>query len=455
MTHQDCQDRLLDLAYGELGSEETAEMQVHLAACEACRAELARLGGIRVAMRRLEPELPPEHGEHLLLTAAHHAVEGRQRRAWLPSWAWRWSLTVAALAVVGTVSFRILSVRDRPLSREIEGRPETFAARPQQTAPTVVEAPAPSTAAPVAESPPQSVGRALVPRRPAADKAAKEATTATEERQVRAEAEASRDRLAADSRRFAQPPPSSATAQGESTATSRLRALGAPAARPAPAPAAEEKRKKSEAPKPLADSAGALGGAAMDQGAQAPGSEPSAAAGAAMEQATSQLGYQHPAEPSPATPEVPPLTAKTWQRDRRVRAVQKLVQEIDEAQRQRRLIEASRPFQACGPEEDAERRLYTLEGRTVKYIRQKGYRDLALTIEQLYDSQGRLRYAFIHGGAVNGAIVDHRLWLDEKGRRLWEAQKWRRGRYPLPEVWPDQDLTPQAPGPAALECGAP
>jgi hypothetical protein len=500
MTHQDCQDRLLDLAYGELGPSEVAEVEAHLEGCETCRAELARLGGTRTMMRRLEPEPPPQHGEHLVLTAARQAAERRRaRRAFLPPWIWRMSLTAAALVVVGTVSYRILQVRDRPLSQEIEGRPEAFAARTQKGAPAAAVTAAPSTEVKGAVGPEQPAGRlgqapesagsvapkkadraaqapyldaereaspntgrfAESPQQPGGRgtsrrSAAKDAFTAPAERPERADAETSRDRSATDSRRFAKapPPPAPVVSQSEATAAPSPQALAAPSAKPKSVD--EEKSKKAEATGPLVDST-AVGGAATGRMAQASRPEPSSAAEPIAEPAAPPAPQENRAAPAPAeaAPGAPLLTARTWQRDRRVRAIQKLVREIDEAQRHRRLAEASRPFQACGPGEDAERRLYSLEGRTVKYVRQVGNRNLALTIEQLYDGERRLRYVFIHGGAVNGAVVDHRLWLDEEGRRLWEEQKWRRGRYPLPEVWPEKELALQAPGAEALECGAP
>ncbi len=49
MTHPP-EDRLLLLAYGELPDAGAAEVEIHLAACPACRAELARLERARVAL---------------------------------------------------------------------------------------------------------------------------------------------------------------------------------------------------------------------------------------------------------------------------------------------------------------------------------------------------------------------------------------------------------------------
>jgi hypothetical protein len=133
-----------------------------------------------------------------------------------------------------------------------------------------------------------------------------------------------------------------------------------------------------------------------------------------------------------------------------------VVQDVEARLRQGKLSESARPFQACGPAEDAERRLYAgPDSRVVKYVRQTGSAESALTTEQYYDGRGRLRHVYVHGGAVNGAVVEHRIWLDEEGRRLLEQQRFRRGRYPFPETWPESELLLEAPDASALRCGAP
>lgn len=139
-----------------------------------------------------------------------------------------------------------------------------------------------------------------------------------------------------------------------------------------------------------------------------------------------------------------------------MRAVAALVREVERQLRAGQLLESSRPFQACGPGEDAGRRLYAdATGRVVKAVRQAGTAEAALTWEHVFDADGRLRYVFIHGGAVNGSVVEHRIWLDAAGNRLWEEQRFRRGRYPFPEAWPASDLWLTAPGAEALACGSP
>jgi hypothetical protein len=159
---------------------------------------------------------------------------------------------------------------------------------------------------------------------------------------------------------------------------------------------------------------------------------------------------------APSAPPPGPVRAAASRKDPGIKAARAVVQDVEARLRQGKLSEWARPFQACGPAEDAERRLYAgPDGRVVKYVRQVGSAEAALTTEQYYDAQGRLRHVYVHGGAVNGAVVEHRIWLDADGRRLLEEQRFRRGRYPFPETWPESELRLEAPGASALRCGSP
>ena len=74
MSQDAFQDRLLDLAYGELSPREAREVEAHAASCPACRAELARIRETRRIMAALPDEPAPEAGERLLLAAAREAA---------------------------------------------------------------------------------------------------------------------------------------------------------------------------------------------------------------------------------------------------------------------------------------------------------------------------------------------------------------------------------------------
>jgi len=204
-----------------------------------------------------------------------------------------------------------------------------------------------------------------------------------------------------------------------------------------------------------------MGLLAAKRAAEAPGEE-----AAAPEAAPATAGRPAPvadtmkeAEPAPAAaaPEPAlPAAPVAGRRDPRLRAIRQRVDVVERDRRQGRLTESIRSFERCAPGEDAERRLYRDgEGRVARYVRETGGDDAALIFEQTYDLQGRLRYVLIHGGATNGTVVEHRIFLDESGRRLLEEQRIRRGPgYPFPSVWPEEDLAsqPEAAFGAAARC---
>ncbi|MDF1564932.1 MAG: zf-HC2 domain-containing protein, partial [Deltaproteobacteria bacterium] len=75
---QSCQDRLLDLLYGELDAAGEAEVRSHLAGCEDCADALAELGATRSLMEQL-PSEEPSRGMEAILQAAER--EARLRAA--------------------------------------------------------------------------------------------------------------------------------------------------------------------------------------------------------------------------------------------------------------------------------------------------------------------------------------------------------------------------------------
>ena len=80
-------------------------------------------------------------------------------------------------------------------------------------------------------------------------------------------------------------------------------------------------------------------------------------------------------------------------------------------------------------------------GRVRFYQSDAGSDDSALKTEHYYDEAGRLRFVFISGGAVNGSHLEHRIYFDEAGKRLWEEHTYTEGPgYTFPEIWPDERL---------------
>jgi Putative zinc-finger len=76
---QDVSARMMELLYGELGGDDRATIEAHLAACASCRAELAAFQTTRAAARRvLDADEPPASAHKAILRAAAAVVAAKQ-----------------------------------------------------------------------------------------------------------------------------------------------------------------------------------------------------------------------------------------------------------------------------------------------------------------------------------------------------------------------------------------
>jgi anti-sigma factor RsiW len=225
MTHEELQDRLLDLACGELSPGDAREVEAHVAACEGCRAELARMQATRRIMSSL-PQVPaPDDGRAVLVAAAREAARFRAPVR-------RWSVLLrdvalaASLLAVGMVAWRLLAVGPgAPVEEDrgaLEGRggyaepPPPLAAAPQPAPPpAVAQAPARGEAKSAAEAdrapaarnaPPEERLAAAPPPRP--ERAPKKKAESQDAARRAAPAGPAQDLAVAD----AAPPPAPATA---------------------------------------------------------------------------------------------------------------------------------------------------------------------------------------------------------------------------------------------------
>ena len=154
--------------------------------------------------------------------------------------------------------------------------------------------------------------------------------------------------------------------------------------------------------------------------------------------ATSAMAYRSGLE-STASQEI---TKANWQQHPKIKAVRGVVAAVD-ADLTKGLYKVSkRMFDYCEPYEDTLRALAAdSEGRARRYDKEAGSEDSSLAWRHYYDAGGHLRFVFIKGGATNGSELEHRIYFDEAGKRIWEDQKYVKGPgYTFPTVWPDEDL---------------
>lgn len=134
------------------------------------------------------------------------------------------------------------------------------------------------------------------------------------------------------------------------------------------------------------------------------------------------------------------ITASNWQRHPKILQVRAIVNSIDAAIKKGSFKVSKREFEYCEPYEDTMRKMAVdSKGVVRRYENEAGSDDSALTWRHYYDQLGHLRFVFITGGAANGAQLEHRIYFDESGKRLWEEHKYVKGPgYTWPEVWPEE-----------------
>ena len=136
------------------------------------------------------------------------------------------------------------------------------------------------------------------------------------------------------------------------------------------------------------------------------------------------------------------ITKANWQQHPKIKEIRAIVQAVNNGMSRKSLKVRKRAFDYCEPYEDTTRTIATdSNGRVRFYANEGGSDDSALKWEHYYDEQGRLRFVFITGGAVNGSELEHRIYFDEKGARIWEDHTYKKGPgYTFPEVWPEDQL---------------
>jgi hypothetical protein len=73
---------------------------------------------------------------------------------------------------------------------------------------------------------------------------------------------------------------------------------------------------------------------------------------------------------------------------------------------------------------DTERTLYLdPDGAVRSYHTGGGSDDSAIQGTYYYDRHGRLRFVFATAGAVNGTVIEYRIYLSKSGARLWEERR--------------------------------
>jgi hypothetical protein len=141
---------------------------------------------------------------------------------------------------------------------------------------------------------------------------------------------------------------------------------------------------------------------------------------------------------APTAVSQPSINESNWIEHPRVREIRHIVNAIEDriAEGHFDTVRAEQPYDQ--PYVDTLRvASVDRSGVIRKLVTAGGSDDSVLRFTYYYDHVGRLRFVFITGGAVNGTLIGHRIYLDTEAQKLWEMQTLLEGPgYTFPRVWP-------------------
>jgi len=136
------------------------------------------------------------------------------------------------------------------------------------------------------------------------------------------------------------------------------------------------------------------------------------------------------------------ITERNWLNHPKIREVRRIYNKIQAAKKKGRLRVEKKTYPYCHPPTDQKRVLYRdSRGNVAQLTVHRGSDDSATSIENYYDTNSKLRFVFITGGAVNGTQFSHRVYLSKSKKIIWEKYKKLKGPgYPFPRKWPKSNL---------------
>ncbi len=134
------------------------------------------------------------------------------------------------------------------------------------------------------------------------------------------------------------------------------------------------------------------------------------------------------------------VTKDNWYNHTEIKNIRTLVVAINKKIDKQQFTKKEHKIGYCQPGEDISRVMYS-DGHGVirKFFYDAGSDDSSINSEAYYDEAGKIRFLFVKAGAVNGTTIQHRIYFNIEGKRIWEFQKKLEGPgYTFPSKWPDE-----------------
>lgn len=135
------------------------------------------------------------------------------------------------------------------------------------------------------------------------------------------------------------------------------------------------------------------------------------------------------------------ITESNWIDHPEIKEIREIYSAIEADIKSINIIEHKKIYEYEEPYKPVLKAIYVNKNNVArKYVEEASSDDSALSLSYYYENK-ILRFVFIKGGAVNGSHMEHRIYFNSKGKRIWEIQKYLVGPgYSFPTVWPDNQL---------------
>jgi hypothetical protein len=120
-----------------------------------------------------------------------------------------------------------------------------------------------------------------------------------------------------------------------------------------------------------------------------------------------------------------PITKVNWESHPKIKAIQKIIEEVEAGITFRYLKTSERSYD-CETHSEVRTIVKDTLGIVRKYKREGGSDDSAASQVYYYDKTGELRFVLNEGGAFNGSTIEQRIYYDyndnlELFTRIWEV----------------------------------
>jgi len=131
------------------------------------------------------------------------------------------------------------------------------------------------------------------------------------------------------------------------------------------------------------------------------------------------------------------ITKTAWRYHPKIKAVDRVVSSVNAGLKKGSFITSERRFESCGDRYFTLRRIARDSKGVVRWYEDYSEgEDASFDFRHYYDRAGRLRFVLAVARAANGTREQHRIYFDETGRRIWEANKRLKG-LGCPGCFPD------------------